>query len=537
MKKLVCMYIFLMTIFVFQVDAQSVLDYQNDEFFGESCTSIMVGKKATTDGSVITSHTCDGRYRTWLRWEKSKKFDKKGMTKIYKGLLKTEEAHDMRNVVVAGEIPQAKQIYAFLNTAYPCLNEKQLAIGETTIVGPKSLVNPKGMFQIEELERIALQRCTTARGAIKLIGKLIKEYGYGDWGECITIADPNEVWQLEIFGEGKDKIGGVWVAQRVPDDHVAISANFSRIGEIDLDNPDFFMASKNIYKAAKRLKRWNGKETFKFWKVYGGNKRPFTIRDFYVLNHFAPSLKLNMKMKELPFSVKPEHKVSVQEVMALYRECYEDTPWDMTQNLKVEKKKYNKKGKVIGKEIVRSPIAHPWPTGDSRRLYNSLKKGSVKYQRTVAVAWCSYSFVAQLRNWLPDEIGGRIFFSVDNPAQSPRIPIYAGSSKLPIAFEVCGQKRNRDDALIWNYRRANKLATLKWQSTRKGMMDEVLYFENKAIEDGKVLESKISKLLKAGNKKEAQKLLNRYTRDFTGSTSYRWKELENEYWHKFGLGF
>jgi len=537
MKKVFSLIIILSAFLTQSLFAQGVLEQMNDPFFGESCTSIMVGKQASTDGSVITSHTCDGRYRTWLRWEKAQKFEKGAKAKIYKGLLKTETAWDMRNVKEVGEIPQVKETYAFLNTAYPCLNEKQLAIGETTIVGPKSLVNEKGMFQVEELEKIVLQRCTTAREAIKLIGKLIKEYGYGDWGECLTIADKHEVWQIEMFGEGDKKIGGVWVAQRVPDDHVAISANISRIAELDLDNEDYYMASENVFKVAKKLKRWDGKEPFKFWKAYGGNKKPFMIREYFVLKTLAPSLNLSFDAEELPFSVKPEKKVSVRDVIALYRETYEGTKWDMTQNLKVIKKKYNKEDEVVGVVTLKAYNAHPWPTGDNRRLYNSLKKGTVEYQRTVAVAWCSYSFVTQLRDWLPDEIGGRVFFSFDNPAQSPRIPIYSGSTQLPESFNYCGQKRYREDATIWNYRKANKLATLRWQITKKGMMKDVEYFENKAFEDGEVLEAKISKMIKDGKVDEAKVLLNKYTKDFTGATFLRWKELEKEYWHKFGLGF
>lgn len=187
---------------------QSIFDQMNDPFFGESCTSILVGKKATTDGSVITSHTCDGRYRTWVTIEKGLRYERDTVTAIYKGLLKTETPWDMRNVEKVGEIPQAKETYTFLNTAYPCMNEKQLAIGETTITGKEELVNENGMFLIEELQRIALQRCSTARDAIRLIGELIKDYGYGDWGECITIADTKEVWQMEIFGEGPTKLAG-----------------------------------------------------------------------------------------------------------------------------------------------------------------------------------------------------------------------------------------------------------------------------------------------------------------------------------------
>lgn len=159
----------------------------------ESCTSIMVGRKASTDGSVITSHTCDGNYRTWMDIVPAQTFDRDTTVAVVKGRMHTDHATGSRGMKTAGEIPQSKSVYRFLNTSYPCLNEKQLGIGETTISGRKELVNPKGMFLIEELERIALQRCSTAREAITLMGELVAQYGYGDWGECLTIADPNEV--------------------------------------------------------------------------------------------------------------------------------------------------------------------------------------------------------------------------------------------------------------------------------------------------------------------------------------------------------
>jgi len=120
----------------------------------------------------------------------------------------TETSTDPRNITEKGEVPDVKETFAFLNTAYPCLNEHQLAIGETTIGGKKELYNSSGMFMIEEIERLMLERCTTAREAIKLAGQLIKEYGYGDWGECITIADKKEVWQFEVFGAGLREKGG-----------------------------------------------------------------------------------------------------------------------------------------------------------------------------------------------------------------------------------------------------------------------------------------------------------------------------------------
>jgi dipeptidase len=537
MKKIFPLLLIVAIFSINLTNAQSIFDQMNDPYFGETCTSILVGKKASTDGSVITSHTCDGRYRTWLTFEKGEKFKNDTITAIYKGLLKTETPWDMRNVTRVGEIPQAKETFAFLNTAYPSFNEKQLAIGETTITGEKILVNEDGMFLIEELQRIALQRCSTARDAITLIGQLIKDYGYGDWGECITIADKKEVWQMEIFGEGPNRIGGVWVAQRIPDDHVGISANISRIAEINLKDKDHFMASDNVFDVAKELNLWDGKSPFKFWKAYGKVKRPFAIRDFFVLNSVAPSLNLSYESDELPFSVKPDNKISVHDVIALYRETYEGTKYDMTQNMMVVKKNYNDQREVIGQDTILSPIAHPWHTGNARTLYNQLNEGTIDFYRTVAVSWCSYSHIIQLRDWLPDEIGGVAWFSFDNPAQSPRIPIFSGTTELPESFNYCGQKRHRTDAAIWQYRKANKLATLAWQETRNNMMEEVSYFENKADREISLIEEKIKSLLKEGKKDDAKVLLTKYTRDFTGATMLRWNELENSYWGKFGMGF
>ena len=227
-------------------------------FVGQSCTSILVGRLASTDGSVVTSHTCDGRYRTWAYVEPAADHEKGALHDVLHGTMHTAFRGDTTGVRLAGQIPEAAHTYAYLNTGYPCLNERQLAIGETTFEGPDTLMNPKGLFTIEELERVALQRCDNARDAIRLIGQLIKTYGYGDSGECITIADKREVWQMEIMGEGPDRIGGIWAAQRIPDDHVGVSANIPRIGKIDRKNADYFMASDNVERVARQYGLWDG---------------------------------------------------------------------------------------------------------------------------------------------------------------------------------------------------------------------------------------------------------------------------------------
>lgn len=512
---------------------------QNTEYQGANCTSIMVGKKASADGSVITSHTCDGRYRTWVHIEPAADYKDSSMHKVYKGTMHTTFYGDMNGVTLVGEIPQTSHSYAYLNTAYPCLNEKQLAIGETTFSGPDTLVNKKGMFQIEELQRIALMRCDNARDAIKLIGELIAKYGYGDGGECITIADKNEVWQMEILGEGPDKIGGIWAAQRIPDNHVAVSANIPRIGKLNRNDKQNFMASDNIEKVAQKYGLWNGTEPFVFWKAFNSsyaNGKNFREREFFIFNTLAPSLHLTMDLPELPFSVKPDKNVDIQEVIALFRSTYEGSNLDMTQNLKIIKSKKNQDGKSINDTVI-SPIANPWLNSNTMKTFNFLSENAVEFRRTVAVAWCSYSHIIQLRSWLPDEIGGVCWFSVDNPAESPRIPIFAGNTKLPKAFNYCGQREYNDNAIIWYYRKANKLATVGWQMTKDKINQNVAYFENKVIQELPALEKQIKKLASQKQTQEIHQILNAYTSDMVGSTHQRWAELEQSFWLHFGLGF
>ena len=525
------------------VRAQST-DYNSQMVDGQSCTSIMVGKRASTDGSVITSHTCDGRYRTWMTVEPAQDHRQGSLHTVRKGTMHTSFRDDTTGVRVAGMIPQVSHTYAYLNTAYPCLNEKQLAIGETTFGGPDTLQNEAGMFMIEELERVALMRCDNAREAIRLIGDLIKTYGYGDGGECITIADKNEVWQMEILGEGPDRIGGVWAAQRIPDDHVGVSANIPRIGKLQRGNKEYFMCSDNIEQVAKRYGLWDGEGEFVFWKAFNAsyaNGKNFREREFFILNSLAPSLELSMDMEELPFSVRPDQNVDVSDVMQLLRSTYEGTEMDMCRNLKTVVQRRQKDGTVVSDTIV-SPIANPWMGGNMQGTLNMLKPGTVDFKRTVSVAWCSYSFVAQLRDWLPDEVGGVCWMAVDNPGQSPRVPIFCGTSRLPKAYDVCGQKKYNDNAVLWQYRKANKLATVAWQRTKDEMMKVVLESERKAIAGLKELEREIKTLKGREDEdfdpsRQIANLLNDYTYRVYDNTTYEWKKLENKYWQMFGMGF
>lgn len=504
----------------------------------ESCTSIMVGKKASTDGSVITSHTCDGTYRTWMDIVPAATYDGDTTLTIYGGRMHTERAGDPVGLTQRGAIPQARHTYRFLDTSYPCLNERQLAMGETTITGRKELVNKEGMFMIEELQRVALSRCSTARDAIRLMGDLIERYGYGDWGECLTIADKREVWHFEVFGEGPDRVGGVWAAIRIPDDHVGVSANIPRISQVNPKDTANCMASRNVFEVARRLGLWDGKEPFRFWKAYGGGNnsgepKAFSIREFFILDRLAPSLHLSYDAEELPISVRPDEPVSAERVMALLSETYEGTPYDMTRNLRVPARK---KG-TNEADTVTSPAANPWMTTDMVNLYNALRPGSVTRHRLVAVPQCSYSTVIQLRDWLPDDVGGVAWVAFDNPGQSPRVPIFSGTEELPACFRICGQHSFRDDAAVWTFRRANKLATVRWGDARPLIEEARAHFLSKGAAEMPFVEERYRAILGSEGEEAARRFLTGYTTDYAGATLLRWKEIGDELWHRLQRGF
>ena len=430
-------------------------------------------------------------------------------------------------------------------------------MGETTFGGKQSMENDDGLFLIEELQAIALERCDNARDAIKLMGDLAVKYGYGDSGECLTVADKNEVWQFEIMGAGVEHVSAVWAAVRIPDDHVGVSANICRIGTLDLKKPDYYMASENVISLAEEMGFYdsNSGEPFKFWKAYGGRK-PFSTREWYILSTMAPSLNLTADMEELPFSVKAEKKLGVRDVMAYYRVTYEGTDIDATKNLLVPKSGFGRRpgdaqpADNAAPEMVKSALASPFMSRDLVALVNSLKPGTVAGQRTIAISGCSYSTVIQCRDWLPDDIGGIAWFSFDNPACSPRIPIYAGTLSLPDNFLICGQKKYRTDAAIWNYRETNRLAELKWQRTRGIVETATQEFEEKAFTEVPMMDRMAVEMMKADKGKEAEKdargnvkparyreFLTQYTNDFARATQLKWNDLKVQLWSMYAMGW
>jgi dipeptidase len=189
----------------------------------DACTSVIVGKGASVDGSTMTSHSCDSRTdRTWMNVVPHTKHKPGAMAPIYMGSKETKGPDDP-DAISVGQIPQVPETYAYINSAYPVMNEKQLAIGETTFGGKSELKSDEGILDCPELYRLALERASTARDAIRIIDRLTMEFGYNDYGECFTFADTKETWHFEILGPGAGKKGAVWAAVRIPDEHVGVS--------------------------------------------------------------------------------------------------------------------------------------------------------------------------------------------------------------------------------------------------------------------------------------------------------------------------
>ncbi|MHB1192129.1 MAG: dipeptidase [Longimicrobiales bacterium] len=504
------------------------------------CTSIQVARLASVDGSVMTAHSCDGNYRTWAQIE-PRRTNAAGMTKpIYWGLLHNETPDDLRRVTLKGSIPEVPSTYRYLNVAYPAMNERGLGIGETTIGGRRELENDEGLFLIENLQAIVLERTSTAREAIKLIGELVKQYGYGDSGECLTFADSKEVWHFEIMGAGPAEPGAVWAAVRIPDENIGVSANIPRISTLDLNDPDHYMASENVHSLAEEMGWWDSKggKPFRFWEAYSGRK-PFAIREFFILSTLAPSLKLTMDMEELPFSVKPDKKISVQEVLAYYRQTYEGTQYDAGKNLMVPNPAAANDPNAP--KTIKSPMVNNWQlTRDLGTVLNAVKPGVVEPQRTIAAQQCAYSHVIQARGWLPPEIGTVAYFSWDNPGQSPRFPIYAGTLSLPESFKVDCQHSYREDAACWWVRRTNRLSQIKWGWARAYLEPAVMEMEEQLFMEQSVMEQKAVELMKAEGGADPMKyrqFLTRYTDTWARGTMQKWREMGDFFWAYYARGW
>lgn len=509
-----------------------------------ACTDIIVGRKASVDGSVITSHTgAAPECRVHVIY--GQKFKSGDLAPVYYGLQDVDKPLYEYGKII-GYIPQALETYTYFHSAYSHINEFQLAIAESTMSQKKelqvSIETGKQIMTIEQAQAFALQRCKTAREAILLITSLMDKYGFqtscGPESEALCIADPNEAWVLEVFSVGPDwdpesgETGAIWAAQRVPDHHIAIVPNWSIIKEIDLSKPEEFMASKNYQQVAIDHGWWRPEsgKPFIWQEVYSPVPREWSISRFWLFySKYAPNLKdwpdktaqspfdgntpyyqYIEPLSMFPFSVKPEKKLSVQDVIAFQRELYEGTTYDMTND---------KNWMVPGKDgkYVKSPLATPFPTKAQRELLD------ITYRRMVVRG--GYGMVTQLRNWLPNDIGGVYWYYADNQYVSTYIPIYAGATDVSSSLYTYDPNNYDEKSFRWAVDFVDNLLALKWQEAVKDLYAVRNPLEQSFFDDQDEIEKKALEIYQKSPKK-AKQFLTDYSKLKVAQTMEMYEQLK-----------
>lgn len=502
-------------------------DYPTD--VPNECTSITMGKKATDDGSVRTSHTDDShRTRSNIFVTPAKNYATGATVTMYKRLWDNSNPMPSYRNDSIGVVPQISHTYAYLNTAYPCLNEKQLAIGESTFGGRPSLKSDNGLIDCQRLCTLMLERCSTARQAIVVAGELLKTYGWIDAGECLTVADKQEVWHLEILGSGKGNKGAVWAAQRVPDDHISVNANASTIKEIDTANKDYFMYSDNVFSLALDSGWWDGKEPFRFCYAYAPESRALLAarrREWRVFDLLAPSLKLDPNMENYPFSVKPDTLVTLERMMNVFKDYYEGTEYDLRKNITV-------KGDS-GKMVI-SPLANPFMSVDELRLHKVNGGWHHLGERNIAVRFTMYGTVIQCRDWLPDEIGGVLWFALDNVASSVYVPIYCSVTDVASTYKTDGRRTGFSrDAAWWAFNRLGTLSAQRWGTFRKELDKTWIPFQQKLLVNQATIEKQALDLYNPKKPAKTIKLLTDYSMEWCNKAVNAAWDLGDYIWTKY----
>jgi dipeptidase len=489
----------------------------------EGCTVIGVGKNATVDGSVITSHTdCCSECR--IQVIPGKTFPKGSMAPVHWGMVYFGGEDDRKALPlgdfgkVIGNIPQVEKTFTYFHTGYSQMNERQLAIGESTCSQRAELDVPfvegltRQIMTIEQAQAFALERCATAREAVRLIAGLVEKYGFlpsCGGSEALCIADPRELWVMEICSVGTEwtpesgKPGAIWAARRIPDDHAVVIANYFRIREVDLKNPDVLASSNYMREAIDR--GWYDPKSgrpFVWQEAYAPAIREGNLsRMWLIYSTLAPSLKAWPKRALndaagpgtlyaqpfegaafYPLSVKPEKKISVQDVIAFQRSAFENTIYDMT---------WDPAWLVPsgGGKSEKSPMASPFISPEWERVLR------IRHHRTIAAQ--GYGMVAQLRSWLPDAVGGIYWFYVDNPIVSPYVPVYAGVTDISPLYKTYDFREFSEDSARWAVDFVEKLMLLRWLAAVKDLRAARDPVENGFFAEQAAVDAKVQELVKA----------------------------------------
>ena len=497
--------------------------------YADGCTSVTAGKGATIDGSVITSHTDDShRTRSWMDVTPAQKHPKGSTTPMYKRVACDSFMMPTYCHIPIGEIPQVNETYQFLNTAYPSMNQYQLGIGESTFGGREELQSDEGLIDCQRLCQLMLERCKTAREAISLAGELTARYGWNDYGECLTIADKKEVWHFEIVGPGKGKAGSIWVAQRVPDDHISVNANASTIKEINLEDPDYFMASENVFSVAAEEGWWVEGEQFRFCYAYAPKSRNSLAarrREWRVFDLLAPSLELDPNAENYPFSIKPDQPVSLPDLRRVFSDYYEGTPFDMTKDMLV----INDEGES---EI--SPLANPHLPYDMNKLFRINGGWGWRGERTIARWYTMYATIIQCRDWLPDEVGGVVWLAQDNVSTSIYIPVYCSGTDLPSSYKTPGRPNGyTTESAWWAFNRLGTLTGQRWGEMRYDVNEVWDQWQDKLFAGQEAFEQKALDIYRKGDYVDLNETLTGYTMKWGNLVVDKAWELGDMLWTKY----
>jgi len=509
---------------------------------GFACSTILVGKKATSDGSVLMSSSCDGDIMGLIYVMPAQKYPQGTKLPMYWNLPRPKTHQEYlsnlrKGYDLVGYLP-VKETYRSIilagnveNMTTGGMNQHGLSIAieflpmRSGLACTRGVVGPNSNHWTTSLIANALCRARTAREAIRIIGAMIEQYGFQYYraphaGVALPIADDKEVWLMEIFGPGEEwtadsgKPGGLWCAQRIPDGEVGCSANRSRIGKVDLENRDMFMTSPNIHSLAEELGIWKRGDPFVWHDVYGGPGSNYnSLREWRALSLAAPSLKLQATgdpmVDHYPFSVKPDKPLTVQRLMAIMRDGYEGTEFDLTEH-----PSFNPQGK-------KSPLARPWgPT----ELFDLL---GIKEKRALCTPTSGYVFVAQLRDWLPDTIGNCLWFAYGPAYTSCFVPIYAGVTDLPDAWDQAPDyTRISRNQMPWNFRLVFSLANnLRYQDAVQDIQHVFKPAEAAFLKMQKYVERRAAEVLRKEGAGSVERFLNAYAEHCLTQVGYAYKEL------------
>jgi dipeptidase len=476
-----------------------------------SCTIIAVGRKASADGSVIVSHTDCGPDNR-IRVVNGRSFKKGELAPVHWGIQDIyKPLNDFGEVI--GYIPQVERTFSYFHSAYPHMNEHQLAIAESTTSQREELKVDRALCKqimtVEQAMAFALQRYASAREATVFIGHLMSTYGFlpscvGE-SETLVIGDTGEIWIFEVFSVGSGwtpesgQPGALWVAQRVPEEHALVIANWSIIKEVDETDTANFMVSSNYRQFAIDRGWYNpdGSAPFIWQDIYAPLPREWaTSRLWLFYSTYAPNFR-NWPKRRLedghmmgynqyiqyidplsiyPTSVKPERKISVSDVMAFQRSTFEGTIYDLTEDYDW----YVPDGKG---GIKKSPLATPFPSREMRELLD------INNRRTVARPQGYYGMIAQLRGWLPDPIGGIYWVFLDNAYTSPYVPIYAGIREIADCYQNFDPATYSRSSACWAIDFVDNLLYLKWQEAIKEVWEVRDPFENQLFSERDSIDS------------------------------------------------